>query len=90
MSEWKELKKELNLSEEDINLIEMEKDIIKALVRIREEQGLSQGALAEKANLKQPAIARLEKNTHSPQLDSLLRILAPMGYPLQIVPMKRR
>ena len=89
MSEWTEFKEELNLTNEDINLIELEKDLIKAMVKIREDQGLSQAELAKKSHVKQPAIARLEKGTHSPQIDSLLRILAPMGFTLQIVPMKR-
>lgn len=54
---------------------------------ICEEQGLSQAELAKKCNVKQPTIARMEKNAHSPQIDSLLRVLAPLGYTLQIVPM---
>ena len=89
MSEWNDFKNELSITEEDIDLIELEKDLIRAMVAIREEQGLSQTELAEKSHVKQPAIARMEKNVHSPQIDSLLRILAPMGYTLQIVPLKK-
>ena len=89
VSEWKRFKEQLKLSDEDLDLIEMEKGLIKTMVRIREDQGLSQAELAEKIHVKQPAIARLEKNTHSPQIDSLLRALAPMGYTLQIVPIKK-
>ena len=59
------------------------------MVAIREEQGLSQAELAKKCNVKQPTIARMEKDAHSPQIDSLLRVLAPLGYTLQIVPMKK-
>ena len=36
--------------------------------------------------VKQPVIARMEKSVHSPQLSSILKILEPMGYTLQIVP----
>lgn len=89
MGEWKKLREELNLSEEDEKLIEMEMDLIKAMIRIREEQGLSQTELAEKSQLKQPAIARMEKNVHSPQVDSLLKVLVSMGYTLQIVPINK-
>ncbi len=88
MSTWKEFRKELNVTPEDEKIIEMEKELILAMVRIREEQGLTQAQLAEKSNVKQPAIARVEKSTHSPQIDTLLKILAPLGYTLQIVPMK--
>lgn len=88
MSSWKEVRKELNLSEEEEKIIALEKELIRSLALIREEQGLSQAELADKCNMKQPTIARIEKNQHSPQVDSLLRVLAPMGYTLQIVPMK--
>ncbi len=89
MSEWKELRKELNLTPEEENIIELEKQLIKAMVSIREEQGLSQAELAEMCNVKQPVIARMEKAVHSPQIDSLLKVLAPLGYKLQIVPMEK-
>ncbi len=90
MRTWKEIRKELDISEEDERIIEMEKELIRSLVAIREEQGLSQAEIAKMCNVKQPAIARMEKNTHSPQLDSLLRVLTPLGYTLQIVPLKMR
>lgn len=88
MSTWKEVRKELSLTEEDKRIIELEKELIRSMVAIREEQGLSQADMARMCNVKQPAIARMEKNTHSPQVDSLLRVLTPLGYTLQIVPMK--
>ena len=90
MSTWKEFRKELNISAEDEAIIELEKELIRTMVSIREEQGLSQSALAELCSIKQPSIARMEKNAHSPQVDSLLKILGAMGYTLQIVPMKKR
>ena len=89
MSEWNDFKNELSITKEDSDLIEMEKALIRALVAIREEQGMSQAELAEKSNVKQPSIARMEKNTHSPRIDSLLKVLAPMGYTLQIVPLNK-
>ena len=89
MSTWKEFRKELNITDEEEKVIEMEKELIRSMVAIREEQGLSQAELAKKCNVKQPTIARMEKDAHSPLIDSLLRILAPLGYTLQIVPMKQ-
>ena len=71
-------------------VIELEKELIRAMVKIREEEGLSQAQLAEKCHVKQPVIARMEKAVHSPQIDSLLKILTPLGYKLQIVPMEKR
>ena len=88
MSTWKEFRKELDLSPEEETLIELEKELIRTMVKIREEKGLSQAELAAMCNVKQPVIARMEKSVHSPQIDSLLRILNPLGYTLQIVPLE--
>ncbi len=89
MSDWEEFKKELNITPEEENIISIEKDLIKTLVAIREKQGLSQSNLAVKCNVKQPVIARMEKAVHSPQINSLLKVLVPLGYKLQIVPIEK-
>lgn len=89
MTTWKELKKELILSQEDINAIELEKDLIRTMIHIREEKKLTQSQLAKMCNVKQPVIARMESSVHSPQINSLLKILAPLGYTLQIVPIRK-
>lgn len=88
MVTWKKLREELNLTEEDEQLIAMEKELIQTMIHIREQKGITQTQLAELCNVKQPVIARMESSAHSPQVDSLLRILMPLGYTLQIVPMK--
>ncbi len=90
MSRWKDVRKELNITPEEENVIELEKDLIRTMVAIREEQGLSQAELESKCNVKQPLIARMEKAVHSPQIDSLLKVLVPLGYKLQIVPMEKK
>lgn len=87
MALWSEVREQLNLSEEDENIIQIEKDLIKTLVKIREERGMTQSQLAELCNVKQPLISRMESSSHSPQIDSLLKILTPLGYTLQIVPL---
>lgn len=90
MATWKELKKDFALSQEDQNAIELEKELIRTMINIREEKGLTQSQLAEICNIKQPVIARMESAVHSPQINSLLKILAPLGYTLQIVPIKKK
>ena len=87
MTTWTDFKKELNITEEEKRLIELEEDLIRTLISVREQQGLSQAQLAAKCNMKQPVIARMEKAVHSPQVDSLLRVLIPLGYTLKIVPL---
>jgi len=46
MTTWKELKKDLSISQEDKSAIELEKDLIRTMVAIREEKGLTQSQLA--------------------------------------------
>lgn len=90
MAAWKELKNSLSIDKETQNAIDLEKDLIRTMVAIREEKGLTQSQLAEMCNVKQPVIARMESAVHSPQIDSLLKILTPLGYTLQIVPMSKK
>ncbi len=90
MSNWKEVRNELKLTPEEEIIIELEKGLLRTMVSIREKHGLSQAELADKCNVKQPMIARVEKAVHSPQINSLLKILVPMGYKLEIVPMEKK
>lgn len=85
---WKELRSQLDISAEDENIIKLEKELMRTIVKLREEKGLTQAQLAELCNVKQPVIARMESSVHSPQIDSLLKILVPLGYTLAIVPMQ--
>lgn len=79
---------ESNLSEEDLELIRIEKELIEAVISARESKNLTQKQLAELCNVKQPMIARVESCKHFPQIDTLLKILIPLGYTIQIVPKK--
>lgn len=90
MAKWKEVRQELNISQEDERIIELEKNLMRTLVQLREERGLTQAQLADMCDVKQPVIARMESAVHSPQINSLLKILAPLGYTLQIVPLERK
>ena len=65
--------------------IEFETALIGKLIEAREEKGLSQRDLAEISGVKQPAIARLESMRSTPQIDTLFKILSPLGYTLSIV-----
>lgn len=47
MKNWKDVRKELTLTEDDEKIISMEKELIRTMVSIREEQGVSQAALSD-------------------------------------------
>lgn len=63
--------------------------LITSFVEARKKQGITQRQLEEMSGIKQPQIARIEKGQGNPQLDTLLRILAPLGKTLAIVPIKK-
>ena len=82
---WKDFRKSLNLTPEEEKLISLEEALITAVVEAREQSGLTQKQLSEVCGVKQPVIARLESAIHSPQINSILRILKPLGYTLAVV-----
>jgi len=67
--------------------INFEISLIGKMIEARETKGLSQRDLAEISGMKQPAIARLESMRATPQIDTLFRILHPLGYTIEIVPL---
>lgn len=88
--EWKEFEKELDISLEQEEEIRLEMEIIKATIEARKNKKMSQEELSIKSGIKQPSIARIEKGIHSPTINSLLRILYPLGYTLKVVPINKK
>ena len=74
---------------EEIAESDMRVELITALVKARQEQGISQRQLEEMSGVKQPQIARMERGDANPQLDTLLKVLVPLGKTLAIVPLKQ-
>lgn len=69
-----------------MNIVESEGwRVITEVVNARHESGLSQAKLASAAGVKQPVVARLETGVNSPRLDTLLKVLTPMGKTLEVV-----
>lgn len=60
--------------------------LIGELIKARQEKGLSQKKLEELSGVKQPVIARMERGLTNPQLDTMLKLLIPLGKTLAIVP----
>ena len=82
---WEDVEQEL-FTPEEIAESNLRVAIISELIKARQEQGISQKKLEELSGLKQPVIARMEKGSTSPQIETLLKVLAPLGKTLAIVP----
>lgn len=85
---WEELQKEL-FTPEEIAASNLRVALIGELIKARQEKGISQKKLEELSGVKQPIIARMEKGTTNPQIDTILKVLAPLGKTLAIVPLDK-
>ena len=63
--------------------------LIGKIIEAREAKGLTQRELAKLSGVKQPAIARMENMKAIPQIDTLIKVLNPLGYTLEIVPLNQ-
>lgn len=84
---WDELEREL-FTPEEIAESNLRVALIGELIKARQEKGISQKKLEELSGVKQPIIARMEKGNTSPQLETVLKVLAPLGKTLAIVPIQ--
>ena len=86
MSEnWSGFRDSLALTHKEEDIISLEKALIGAIIKAREESGLTQNQLSELCGVKQPVISRLENALHSPQINSIISILRPLGYRLAVI-----
>lgn len=86
-SSWDDVQRGLFTAEE-IAESKLRVALIGELIKARQEQGISQKRLEELSGVRQPIIARMEKGNTSPQIDTILKVLAPLGKTLAIVPIK--
>lgn len=83
-STWKELEETI-FSPEEIRQSDLRVALISELIHARQQLGISQKKLEELSGVKQPVIARIEKGQSNPQIETLLKMLAPLGKTLAIV-----
>lgn len=87
---WDEIRKTLAFTSEEEALIQLEKEIIQATIDARKNSSLTQRELSKKAGLKQPVIARIESRARSPKVETLIKMLLPMGYTLRVMPINKQ
>lgn len=86
---WNDVEKSLNFTPEEEAAIQLEVDLIQATIDAREKSNLSQRDLSKICGLKQPVIARIESRARSPKVETLLKMLLPMGYTLKVMPIDK-
>ena len=83
-----DVRKEL-LTPEEIAESDLRVALIGELIKARKERGLSQRELEALSGVKQPVIARMENGSTVPNLNTILKVLAPLGKTLYIGDLKR-
>jgi len=81
--DWDDISETL-LSPEERAASKLRVALMVELTKARNERGMTQRKLEELTGVKQPVIARVETGGTSPQLDTVLKILAPLGKTLSI------
>ena len=80
---WDDVRAELYTAEE-IRESDIRVAIMSELIKARNERGISQRELEELSGVKQPVISRMETGATSPHLDTVIRVLTPLGKTIYI------
>ena len=91
---WEDHEKELLqkglISEEEIRESELRVALMSEIIMARKEQNITQQQLEKLSGVRQPVIARMESMTSIPKIDTVMKVLAPLGKTLAVVPIERR
>lgn len=65
-------------------------EIIGEFIKARKEKEITQKELEALTGINQVNISRIEKMSTSPRIDTMRRLLKPLGYTIAIVPLKEK
>ena len=84
------MKKVVNKNDErEAMLKELEDEFVAEFHALRKAHEMTQQEMADKANVIRETIARIENSITSPQVSTLLKILAPLGYTVKITKIEK-
>lgn len=71
-------------------LKELEYDFVQDFIKLRKDNHLTQEAMANQSGVIRLTITRIENLITSPQINTLIKILEPVGYTVKIVPIDKK
>ena len=74
-----------NLTPQEIEECDSKVKIVEEIIKARRSKKITQQALEELSGVRQPVIARLEKNISDPQLTTVFKLLRPLGKTLAVI-----
>ena len=85
MKTWEQARQDItSISEAEKQEIRQMAQLVARIIERRQALGLTQKQLAERAGLKQAAVARLESATTMPRVDTLLRVSNSLNMQLSL------
>ena len=78
----------MNKLYDEKKVIELEYRLICDLIKLRKNNGLTQQEMANAAGVVREIIAVIETRKKHPQINTLIKILEPLGYTLSITKIK--
>jgi len=82
---WQDVKNSMtSLTDEEKIEIDLMADIISKIIERRQELGISQRDLEKLTGVRQEAICRIENMKNMPQLDTLIKLMEPLGLRLSV------
>lgn len=90
--EKNQIKKEIGkeYTERENLLMELEYEFVKDFVKLRKDLDLTQQEMADSAGVIRETIARIENQITSPQINTLIKILEPLGYTIKIEKLSKK
>jgi len=82
--------KNKHYSDDELELIDLEVEIMDEIIKARKKLHISQKKLEELCGVKQPMIERIENNDSIPRIDTLIKLLSPLGLTLKVVPKEKK
>lgn len=77
---WQDVRNSMTaLTEEEKIEIDLLSEIIAKIIERRQELGISQRELEKLTGVRQEAICRIENMKNVPQLDTLIKLMEPLG-----------
>ena len=71
-------------------LKEIEYEFVQDFIKLRKDNHLTQEAMANQSGVIRLTITRIENLITSPQVNTLIKILEPIGYTVKIVPIDKK
>ena len=91
MSKEKNKTEDLKNNDERLKKLDsLEQEFVDSVVKIRKDRKLTQQEIADNADVIRETIARIENRITSPQVNTLLKILEPLGYTIKITKISKK